>query len=52
MGRGRDPGPPSWGKMHQYRGKFIVGYLASLLLIFKRNVRIHNKSKFQARKHE
>ena len=37
MGRGRYPGPPSWGKIHQYRGKFIVGYLASLLLIFKHN---------------
>ena len=42
MVRGRDPGLPSWGKMHQYSGKFIVGYLACLLLIFKQNVSINN----------
>ena len=34
MGRGRDPGPAGWGQMHQYKGKFIVRYLASLHLIF------------------
>ena len=34
IGRGRDLGLASWGKMHQYRGKSVVGYLASLLLIF------------------
>ena len=37
MGMGSDPGTVSWGKMHQYRGQFFVGYLASLLLIFKHN---------------
>ena len=42
MGRGRDVGPISRGKMHQYRGEFTVRYLASLLLILKHTVSIHN----------
>ena len=42
IGRGRDPRPPSWGKMHLHRGKFIIRYQDSLLLIFKHNVSIHN----------
>ena len=37
-------GQPNWGNMHQYREKFIVRYLASLLLIFKHNVSIHNQN--------
>ena len=42
MDRGKDPGPPSSVKVHQYMGKFIVGYLASLLQILKYNVSIYN----------
>ena len=34
MGRGKDLGPVSWGNVHRYRGKFTVGYGASLLPIF------------------
>ena len=39
---GMGPEPVSLGKMHQFRGNFIVRYIASLLLIFKHNVTVHS----------